>query len=352
MSSREAPRLPPPDRSMLLMSVRSAWLRWLFRTFWGESATHVGIYVGGKVFHITYSKGLRISNLENVLGANHLLDYAPLPAGITEQAISASAADLQRKTYNKPLFWYLFLRTLFKNWGIPTPELFRDPDRVMCADILSYTMDRALVSHEESPDYVFNRYREPVDGRERAAFAAKEVTYVAQSSGMRILGIDLVTAGFWAVVLYTFLMLGYVGPTIDAAAGTPAYMLKLQLAFDLSAIPAPPPPEYFRLIVFDLGYATLYGPALAALFHRYGRGLTRAVWAAPLVDMVLNWTETGLEITALADPTGPNAGMYFHLHSYVAIAKWIILAGYMVALAVLGAQMWKSRRAAIDPAMS
>ncbi len=162
---------------------------------------------------------------------------------------------------------------------------------------------------------------------------------------MRILGLDLVKAGFWAVLLYTILMLGYVGPTIDAAAGITGYMLKLQLAFDLSAIPVSPPKQYFRFIAFDFGYAAVYGPSLAAIFRRYGQGFTRRVWIAPLVDMVLNWTETSLEVASLANPASEHAQALFRLHSYVAVTKWVLLAGYMVALAILGAQLLKARRA-------
>ena len=82
------------------------------------------------------------------------------------------------------------------------------------------------------------------------------------------------------------------------------------------------------------------------MFHRHGRGITRSVWIAPLVDMVLNWTETSLEVASLANPAGEHARAMFHVHSYVAVTKWVILAGYMVALAMLGAQMWKARGAA------
>ncbi len=163
MFSMAAAPLPPPDKSMLLMGPRSDAVRWLMKVVFREVATHTGIYFRERVYHIT-PKGLRISKLENVLAANALLAVAPLPHEVHAQAILDAAEHLQTKAYNRPLFWYMFFRGFCRNWNLPrSPELFRDPDKVMCADLLSWVVQRELASHELTPARVFERYAERTD---------------------------------------------------------------------------------------------------------------------------------------------------------------------------------------------
>lgn len=151
--------------------------------------------------------------------------------------------------------------------------------------------------------------------------------------------------GLLAVIIYTIFMVLVVAPAIDGAAGVQGYMLRLQMAFLPQNIPAPVPPEYFSWIGFDLGYAAIYGPSLAGVLLKWG-GPCAKYWWMPLTDMLLNWSETSLEIFSLANGADVHAAAFF-LHSCLASVKWVLLLTYGVILILSGLRVLGGRRVTV-----
>lgn len=144
---------------IVLMSSKNPRLRRLLKVFFGQTGYHIGIFYKSRCYHLAYGKGLRVTKIQNVLKGHFVMEMFDVPSEIHPNDLDAAVNELKHRVYNKPLFFFMFVRQFVKhNFGFGLPSWFYDPDKAMCADIVTYLFDQKLLSHQLTPETAFLTY--------------------------------------------------------------------------------------------------------------------------------------------------------------------------------------------------